>query len=403
MTPQLDDARPGSAATFAAVDLGAESGRVVAGRLQNGRIALRELHRFANRPVRLPDGLRWDLPGLFGEALEGLRAGGPLAGIGIDAWGCDYALLDERDRMLGLPFHYRDPRTEGMAERAFARVSAPELYATTGIQTLPFNTLFQLLADERSGALGVASRIAFVPDLLALWLTGALRNEATVASTSGLLDARTGDWARELIARLGLPERLFGAIVEPGAPLGPALACHGLGDTPVWAVAGHDTASAFAAAPSGEDGQAAVLSSGTWSLLGLELPGPVLDDPALTNERGMEGTIRLLKNVMGLWLVQECRRAWAADGTDLSYEQLARLAAEATDEQVALFDPDDERLIAPGGMPARIAAACAALGQRAPREPGCCCAASSSRSRAGTAWCWSGWSARAAARSSAST
>ena len=348
---------------YAAVDLGATSGRVVRGSLDGGRVELEEVHRFENRPVRLPDGLRWNLLHLFTETLAGLRRAGELAGVGVDTWGVDYALLDGEDRVLGLPFHYRDDRTDGMVERAFERVPAEQLYAATGIQTMPINTVFQLLADEGSAALQSAQRIALVPDLLALWLCGELANERTNASTTGLLDARSGEWAGELIGELGLPERLFGPLAEPGTELGPLLGHHDLGDTPVYAVASHDTASAFAAVP--VDEHAAVLSSGTWSLLGLELPEPVLSDAArdanLTNERGIEGTTRLLKNVMGLWLLEESRRAW----DDASYDELLRLAEEA-EPDVPLFDPDDDGFLRPGDMPARIAAACENSGQAAP-------------------------------------
>jgi rhamnulokinase len=349
--------------SYAAVDLGATSGRVVTGRLRDGRVALEEVHRFENRPVRLPDGLRWNLLHLFTEILAGLRRAGSIDGVGVDTWGVDYALLDAEDRVLGLPFHYRDERTDGMVERAFERVPAETLYAATGIQTMPINTVFQLLADEGSAALEAARRIALVPDLLALWLCGELANERTNASTTGLLDARSGEWASELIGELGLPERLFGPLAEPGTELGPLLAHHDLGNTPVYAVASHDTASAFAAVP--VDEHAAVLSSGTWSLLGLELPEPVLSDAArdatLTNERGIDGTTRLLKNVMGLWVLEESRRCW----DDTSHEELNRLAKEA-EPDVPLFDPDADEFLRPGDMPARIAAACERSGQRAP-------------------------------------
>jgi rhamnulokinase len=346
---------------YAAIDLGAESGRVVLGRFDGKRVALDVVHRFPNRPVHLPDGMRWNLLHLFTEALEGLRGRRP-DGIGVDAWGVDYALLDGANRVLGLPFHYRDPRTRGMVELAHARVPRDELYAVTGIQTIPINTIFQLLADEGSAALAGAERIALVPDLFALWLTGTLANESTAASTTGLLDARTATWARDLIERLGLPAAPFaGDPVEPGTTLGPVLAHHeGIAGVTVHAVAGHDTASAFAAAPLRSE-RAAILSSGTWSLLGLELDGPVLDDRAggynLTNERGIEGTIRLLRNVMGLWLVQECRRSWARSGEPLEYAQLADLAAAAP-AGGPLFDPDRPELLTPGDMPSRLGALC---------------------------------------------
>jgi rhamnulokinase len=355
------------APAYAAIDLGASSGRVVAGRLQGGRMELTEVHRFANRPVRLPDGLRWNLLALFAEALEGLRAAGPLRGVGVDSWGVDYALLDEHGRVLGLPFHYRDARTEGMVQRALARVGAPRLYATTGIQTMPINTVFQLLAEADGAALAAAERIALVPDLFALWLGGELANERTAASTTGLLDARTGEWALDLVEALGLPRRPFGALVEPGTELGPLLGHHELPEATVYAVAGHDTASAFAAAPMAGE-HAAVLSSGTWSLLGVELATPVLGEDAraanLTNERGVGGTYRVLRNVMGLWLEQECARVW-----DVSFPELHELAARAPAD-VPLFDPDDDAFLAPGDMPARIADACRRAGQQAPADRG---------------------------------
>ena len=349
--------------SYAAIDLGAGSGRVLRGTLDGGRVALEEVHRFDNRPVRLPDGLRWNLLHLFTESLAGLRRAGAVDGVGVDTWGVDYALLDAEHRVLGLPFHYRDDRTDGMVERAFERLSAERLYAATGIQTMPINTVFQLLADEGSPALAAAQRIALVPDLLALWLCGELSNERTNASTTGLLDARSGEWAHEAIGALGLPERLFGELVEPGTALGPLLDHHELGSPTVYAVASHDTASAFAAVP--VDEHAAILSSGTWSLLGVELPEPALGDAArdanLTNERGIEGTTRLLKNVMGLWLLEESRRAW----DDTPYDELHRLAEEA-ERDVPLFDPDDDEFLRPGDMPARIAAACERSGQNAP-------------------------------------
>ena len=357
--------------TFAAIDLGAESGRVVVGRLDDGRASLELVHRFPNNPVRLPDGVRWNLLALFSEALDGLRKAAAetrLNGVGVDAWGVDYALLDGRLRVLGLPFHYRDRRTDGMIARAHARVPRDELYAITGIQTTPINTIFQLLADEGSPALEAAERIALVPDLFGLWLSGELANEATIASTTGLIDVRSGTWARSLIERLGLPAAPFTVDpLEPGTTLGELLPHHDVAGLPVHAVAGHDTASAFAAAPV-HMREAAILSSGTWSLLGLELDAPVLGPDAaafnLANERGIDGTIRLLRNVMGLWLVQECRRSLG-----MQYDELQRLAEEATGD-VPLFDPDRNAFLAPDDMPAEIARACAAGGQSPPGTPG---------------------------------
>lgn len=316
---------------FAAIDLGASAGRVVIGRFDGSVVALEEAHRFPNRPVRLPDGLHWNLLHLYTEALDALQ-GRRLDGVGVDTWGVDYALLDAKQRLLGLPFHYRDARTEG--------ASGIGGYEITGIQDMPINTVYQLLADDH---VHDAHAIALVPDLLAYWLSGELANERTNASTTGLLDARTGEWAFEFIERIGLPTRPFrGPLVDPGTLLGRAREI----DAPVFAVGSHDTASAFAATPV-RDG--AILSSGTWSLLGLELPGPVFSDPALTNERGVDGTIRLLKNVMGLWLEQECARVW-----DVDFPTLQREARAATGE---LFDVDDERFLRGGDMPALIAEA----------------------------------------------
>jgi rhamnulokinase len=367
---------------LAAVDLGAESGRVVLGRFDGDTVSLDVCHRFANRPLWLPDGLHWNLPGLFAQSLHGLGAaaeGGPLDGIGIDAWGCDYALLDSERRLLGLPFSYRDERTSVQnMERAHARVGRNELYARTGIQTIPINTVYQLATEADGGAAQVAEHIALVPDLLGLWLTGTLANELTIASTTGLLEARGPRWAADLVARLGLPTAPFGGeVVAPGFELGAVLTRHS-GDggaaagAPVRAVGGHDTASAFAAAPvTGSHG--AVLSSGTWSLLGVELPEPELGPDAaafnLTNERGVCDTVRLLRNVMGLWLVQECRRVWRDKGSDRDYDELQTLAAQAPAD-VAVFDPDDDSLLHGGDMPARIAAVCAASGQTAPSGDG---------------------------------
>ncbi|MGN6872279.1 MAG: rhamnulokinase [Solirubrobacteraceae bacterium] len=363
---------------FAAVDLGAESGRVITGRLDGATVSLEVTHRFHNRPVWLPDGLHWNLPQLFADTLDGVsRAAGvdALDGIGVDAWGVDYALLDGASRMLGLPFHYRDERTsDEMLARAHALVPSEELYARTGIQIMAINTVYQLMAERSSGAAQAAERIALIPDLINLWLTGELVNEATIASTTGLLEARGRSWALDLIARLGLPERPFTReVTDPGRTIGRVLARHlQAGGTPVHAVAAHDTASAFVGTPLlGDD--AAVLSSGTWSLLGLELREPVLGAQAaafnLTNERGLDGTVRLLRNVMGLWLLQECRRAWAERGDALEYDELHRLACEAPSE-VPLFDPDAAALLRGGDMPSLIASACTGAGQREPSRPG---------------------------------
>lgn len=366
---------------LAAIDLGAESGRVVLGRFDGQRVSLEVSHRFANRPVWLPDGLHWDLLTLFADALDGLALAadrGRLDGIGVDAWGCDYALLDGEQRVLGLPFHYRDERVApGIVERAHSRVGQAELYRRTGIQTMAINTVFQLIAEADGAAASVAERIGLIPDLIGLWLTGTLANEVTIASTTGLLEARGMGWAIDLVERLGLPSRPFaGEAVPPGFELGAVLEHHesagAATGTPVRAVAGHDTASAFAAAPLSSR-HAAVLSSGTWSLLGLEVDQPQLGDESaafnVTNERGVDGTIRLLRNVMGLWLLQECRREWIAAGEAPEYDELIELANHAPPD-VALFDPDHDSLLHRGGMPQRIAALCTDSGQDPPADKG---------------------------------
>jgi len=370
-----------SALAFAAIDLGAESGRVALGQFEGQRVSLEVVHRFDNRPVWLNDGLHWDLPRLFVDSLDGIARAAErsrLAGIGIDSWGVDYGLLDGSHHLLGLPFHYRDRRTNGMIGAVHAKVPREELYARTGIQTMPINTLFQLMSELDGPAQRAAERLAFVPDLFGLWLTGELVNEATIASTSGLLGVTDGRWARDLVTRLGLSEKPFAHDpVEPGTPIGTVLGHHddssgGAAGVRVSTVAGHDTASAFVAAPL-RGPQDAVLSSGTWSLLGTETEQPILDGRALqynfTNERGTDQRIRLLRNVMGLWLLQECRRTWERTGETAPYEQLIALAEQA-DTNVALFDPDDESLLAPGEMPARLRAACSGQSEPTLREPG---------------------------------
>jgi len=358
-----------TSAAQVAFDLGAESGRAVLGRFDGDRVDLDEVHRFPTRSARLPDGLYWDALGLFDELTRTLAevhgAGAEVRGVGIDAWGVDFGLLDAAGSLIGNPLHHRDGRGASVVDQAFRRVPFEDVYETTGIQLLPFNTLFQLLALEGSSALERAETLLLIPDLLAYWLTGERRAEATNASTTQLLDARAGDWARELVRRLGIPARILPPIVEAGSVLGgflPGVTKEtGLPrETPVVAVASHDTASAVVAVPAAGAGTA-YISSGTWSLVGVELDEPVLTERAraanLTNERGFGGTIRLLRNVMGLWLVQECRRAWLRDGAALGYAELAQLAADAPTGG-PLFDPDLPELLAPGDMPARIAALC---------------------------------------------
>jgi rhamnulokinase len=356
-----------TATAHVAFDLGAESGRAVAGRFDGGRVDLEEVRRFPTRSARLPDGLYWDALGLYDDLTRTLAEvharGSEVRSVGIDSWGVDFGLLDGGGTLIANPLHHRDGRGAAFVDEAFRRVPVEEVYETTGIQLLPFNTLFQLLALSGSPALERADTLLLVPDLLGYWLTGAKRAEATNASTTELLDARRGDWALGLVRRLGLPERILPPVIEAGSILG-GLLPHAAGATalpratPVVAVASHDTASAIVAVPAASVGTA-YISSGTWSLVGVELDEPVLTEAArvrnLTNERGFAGTTRLLRNVMGLWLVQECRRAWLRDGEALAYAELAELAAAAP-AGGPLFDPDRPELLAPGDMPARIAA-----------------------------------------------
>ena len=370
-------------ACFLAFDLGAESGRAVVGRLEGQKLSLEEVHRFANGPVRVLDSLHWDVLGLWREILHGLglaqRAWGKeLASTGLDTWGVDYGLLAADDTLLGQPYHYRDRRTDGMMEEAFRRVPRAEIYAQTGIQFMQLNTLYQLLAMARAGSpvLAVAETLLNMPDLFNFWLSGNKASEYTIATTTQCYDTRADRWATRLLESLGLPTRIFGQVVRPGTVLGPLRATvaeeTGAAGLPVVAVGGHDTASAVAAVPaSGRD--YIYLSSGTWSLMGVEVERPVINEKTLaydlTNEGGVCGTIRLLKNIMGLWLVQECRREWARQGDALSYDELTRLAAEAP-AFGPIVAPGDARFLPPGDMPGRIQAFCRETGQRVPQTRG---------------------------------
>lgn len=367
--------------TFVAVDLGAESGRAVLGRFDGERMALEVMHRFPNTPVRLPDGLHWNVLRIIAEVKDGLakaaRKGGRIESLGVDAWGVDFALLDRDGSLISNPYHYRDPRTEGMEERALGRMPREEIYGVTGVQFMPINTLNQLLAMEGSPLLGAAETLLLIPDLVGYWLTGEKACEFTNASTTQLCDARSGTWAHDLMEKMGLPGHIFGEIIAPGTELGPLLpdvaqetgVKEGL---PVTAVASHDTASAVVAVPA-EDENFAYISSGTWSLVGVELPEAAIAPEGMhanfTNEGGFGGTTRFLKNVMGLWLLQECRRSWAREGRDYSYEELTRLA-EAVPAAGSLLDPDHPIFLPLGDMPGRIRRFCRETDQRPPEKPG---------------------------------
>jgi rhamnulokinase len=356
--------------TVAAVDLGASSGRVVRARVGGGSgLELTEVHRFGNGPVRVRDTLHWDLVGLYREILTGLRDTGPVDGIGIDTWAVDHGLIDVDGALLGTPVHHRDDRTVGVAERVHRTVPAAEMYVRTGVQELPFTTIYQLVAAAGTAQLDAARQLLLVPDLLGYWLTGERGAELTNASTTGLLAADGSGWDIDLARRVGIDPSLFPPLRAPGDVVGPVTASvateTGLDPaTPVLAVGSHDTASAVVGVPAADE-RFAYVSCGTWSLVGVELDAPVLTEASraanFSNERGVDGTIRYLRNVTGLWLLQECLRAWGAP----PLEPLLA-AAEAYDGPAVVVDAADDAFLAPGDMPARIADAVGALGQPVP-------------------------------------
>ncbi|MGV9362354.1 rhamnulokinase [Amycolatopsis sp. NPDC003731] len=330
----------------------------MAGTAGPSRLEVAEVRRFANGGVRAGPVLYWDILGLYRETLAGIREAGRLDGVGIDSWAVDYGLLDERGALLGNPVHYRDSRTDGIT----VPVPDRELYDVTGLQQLPFNTLYQLVAE--GDRLTAAATVLLIPDLLNYWLTGSIGAERTNASTTQLYDVRARTWARSLASRAGIPPRLLPPLRDPGTIVAEAPELSGV---PVIAVASHDTASAVVAVPASPGTNFAYISSGTWSLAGLELPAPVLSDEALaanfTNEGGVDGTIRFLRNVMGLWVLSETLRTWSA--SDLPSLLTAAAAAPAL---AAVVDIDSPSFLPPGDMPSRLASACRATGQRPPAD-----------------------------------
>jgi rhamnulokinase len=367
-----------SGAVVAAVDLGASGGRVIAGRVSPDGVTLHEVRRFGNEPVRAGGTLHWDVLRLYAQVTAGLRqaaADFPLASAGIDSWAVDYGLLDASGALIGNPVHYRDGRTDGVT----AGVPADELYAVTGIQHLPFNTIYQLRAAAGSPALAAARTLLLIPDLLGYWLTGRAGAEVTNASTTALLDVSSRRWATGLMDRAGIPAGLFPALRQPGELIGPVtagvgtgaepLAAAGGGPLPLVAVGSHDTASAVAAVPADGPGFA-YISSGTWSLVGLELDAPVLSAASqaanFTNEAGVDGTVRYLRNVSGLWLLQECQRHWGEGAGPVG--SLLRAAAQVEPLRFVV-DADDPVFLPPGDMPARIAAWLASRGRPVPATP----------------------------------
>ena len=379
---------------YIAIDLGAESGRTIVGALDGDRLTLEEVHRFLHLPVRLPSGLHWDLTGIWKNVLEGTRKAIdwarqrnlPVASLGVDAWGVDCSFIGNSGSLVGMPFCYRDERNEPAHKKLIEAVGREALYEATGIQFMAINTLAQVVAwhDAEPDVLARADRMLFIPDLLNYFFTGKATVEATIASTSQMIDPRTGKWATDLLDKLGLPTQMLGEITPPGTPVGPLLphvaAEVGADESlQVVATASHDTASAVAAVPADPTTTWCYVSSGTWSLLGAELSEPCTTDAAretpFTNEGGVGGTIRFLKNIAGLWLVQECRRHYEKMGQAYDYGQLTAMAASAPSLRT-LINPDHKSLASPGDMPGKIAALARETGQSEPEDVGqqirCC-------------------------------
>lgn len=369
--------------TYLAIDLGAESGRAILATLDGQQLSLTDIHRFPNGPVRLPDGLHWDILRLWSEIKTALHMAthqqhAQLAGIGIDTWGVDYGLLDRSGALIGNPYHYRDSRTDGMVEAAFKRLPREKIFDLTGIQFMQLNTLYQLfsMVVQQSPALQIAETFLTTPDLLNYWLSGRKVCEFTMATTTQCYDPRRCEWSQPLLQALGIPSHIFPEVVQPGTVLGTVLSEiseeTGCGQVPVIAPACHDTGSAVAAVPA-EAPHFAWISSGTWSIMGAEASDPIVNAQSLkynfTNEGGVNGTWRFSKNIMGLWLVQECRRTWARGGEELSYAEITQLAAEAEPFR-AIIDVDADEFFQPGNMPARIQKYCARTGQPVPETKG---------------------------------
>ncbi|HLH57429.1 MAG TPA: rhamnulokinase [Verrucomicrobiae bacterium] len=371
---------------YLAIDLGAESGRVMAGLWNGRRLQLEEVHRFANGPVQIGNTLRWDILHLWSEIQNGMalaakRHGRSVVSVGADTWGVDFVLLTRKDEMLGHPYHYRDSRTDGIMEEAFRKVPRGEIFAQTGLQFMQLNTLFQLLALKKKSPelLDQADCLLFIPDFVHWALCGSRVAEFTIASTSQCLNPVSRSWSASLLKTCGLPPRIFPKIVAPGTPLGSLQAAvaqrTGLSNAKVIAPPSHDTASAVAGVPTRNTGKAnwAYLSSGTWSLMGVEVNKASLSARAqelnLTNEGGLDGTYRLLKNIMGLWLVQQCKRSFDNAGLPYDYAGLAKLAARSQ-ELRSLVDPDDARFLNPPDMPKAIQSFCRETRQPIPKTPG---------------------------------
>jgi rhamnulokinase len=370
---------------YLAIDLGAESGRAMLADLSGHLLKLQEVHRFPNVPVNLPTGLYWNTMGLFQEMLAGLRVAARLTAqlesVAVDTWGVDFGLLGADGALIDNPRHYRDPRTVGLPEEMFATVPRADIFAATGIQFMELNSLYQLWAVHRQapGLLRNAKALLFMPDLFNYFLCGTMASERTIASTSQFYDPARGRFATELLAKLGIPTGFLAEPVDPGRRLGTvrvavADACGLARETPVFTAAGHDTASAVAAVPAEGGSGWCYISSGTWSLMGMELQRPLINAASLeanfTNEVGVCGSIRFLKNIPGLWLLQECRRAWAREEKDYSYDELIAMARETEPSGAVL---DLEAFQSAGQTAERVMEYCRATGQPVPGTPGAVC------------------------------
>ncbi|MCQ6562938.1 rhamnulokinase [Paenibacillus mendelii] len=365
-----------------AFDLGASSGRALIGRLTDRKIEVEELHRFPNDPVQVGDRLHWDILRLVHEIKQGLLKAKhqdiAIKSIAIDSWAVDFGFIGKNGELIGNPYHYRDRHTDGAMEELFAELPAEEIFGRTGIQFLQFNTIFQLYALKKANSpwLAQADRFLMIPDLLRYFLTGEMHNEFSNATTTQLYNPIKGDWDGELLEKLGIPRAWFGNILQPGTSAGmlSSSICSELGidSIPVYAVAEHDTGSAVAAVPA-LDRSFAYLSCGTWSLMGTEVDQPVINDLArelnFTNEGGVDGTFRLLKNIMGLWVLQECRREWERTGKSYTFPELVASAEKAA-PFAAFIDPDDAMFLHPGDMPAQIRSYCQQTGQKPPEDVG---------------------------------
>ncbi len=366
-----------------AIDLGAESGRVMLGSYFDGKLQLEEMHRFMNIPIQKDNSTRWNVDMLWGEIQTGLKKTFAnhenIESIGVDTWGVDFVLLDENGKMLDLPYHYRDIRTDGIPEEVFQKISAKDLYLETGIQIMQLNTIFQLIAlkQQQPKIFNKIDKLLFMPDWIVYRLTGKINNEFTIASTSQLMNMNTRKWSKKLLDTFGIPSKIFPLIVNPGDKIGiiKSSLCNELGcnSIPVIAVGSHDTASAVASIPAKKSSNWAYLSSGTWSLIGIESSKALINEETskeqFTNEGGVDNTIRFLKNIVGLWILQECKKIWEQEGDLINYDQIVKLAEQA-EPFSALIDPEYKEFFTGGNIPVKIADYLQKTGQKQLRDKG---------------------------------